>query len=233
MCKMTGRLKTIIYTLCIFFIMQCINVSLTGPSGIIFALAFTVYNIAIMLYTRMTGLQIALFMVSDCIYSFVQFGQSPYFNITVYSIALMYEILMTMKDNGKLLNRLKSPTATMNIGGNAKLMLQLVFVQAVSVMIASDLKTLQDAGEQLSLHILIFLSSIKVLQILVPLAIALHAKCAKLFIFAVYTIGLLNTLQMMIYGSVDILQIVETAYVYITLFIQSETIRNAVNSVKD
>lgn len=209
------NIQEVIYAAIVFFASLILYTSAVGAQSIVFAVAFLVYNVAILNYYRHTGLTVLLFMISDCIYSYFQYGYLPYLNMILYTCSLIFEVYASMKRGISLKNRLLSPNVNNRLSKKTILLSFMFTVTVVLYLMASKADSI--IYVETDAITIIISATLSCLSLASVLAIAFRTVEALPVIFLVYLVGSINTLRMFRYGNLDIIQIFDTVIVTISL----------------
>lgn len=190
-----------------------VYIAFSGSQGIILALAFTCYTYGIMEFGSKTGIATIAFMISDTIYSVQQYGTLPYLNIIFYAGSLIVFVASSIKQNKKLLNELKSPKLVKMPQRKVMIFVSLIVITIALANMAVNIKSNTDILTNLIVQVL------QALQILIPVTIAFRNRAMYLQILTVYIVGNINSLRILRYGSIDIVQSIETIFVMAAILI--------------
>lgn len=210
------NIYAVVYILIVFFA-SLVAYTTIGQSAwmVIFAVAFTLYNTAILNYYRHTGCAVALFMASDCLYSYFQYGNLPYLNIIFYAGCLIFEVYASMKRGISLGKRLMTPNVNNRIYRKTAFIAAMFIISVVMFLVAEQMKeAVSTEKDAVTLILMILLSCLSLASVI---TIAFRTSWALPIIFILYAVGTVNTARMSALGSIDYVQYFDTVFVTISL----------------
>lgn len=207
------NLREPIYLVIMFVVTQFIYTAFSGYTGVLVSTAFILYNIGILKFSKMTGIATICFMLSDTIYSLISYGIIPYINIVCYTGSLIVFVVSSIKNKNKgILNLLKEPRLS-----EIPQIRLLVFISLMVMTVT--LANISSNIEATDIATLVLISVTQTLSIVIPIAIAFRNKLTYIAIMLVYIIGSINSIRLIRYSSLDIVQTFETVFILITVWI--------------